>query len=73
MLFKDDEARHAENVFADVKPEQMILRAPGLYECTADSAFLFLPAPSRRGPVATTFVCRVVFRPIARRNEAKPT
>jgi hypothetical protein len=72
MLFKGDEARYAENILPDVKPEQMVLRAPGLYECLSDSAFLFLPPSSARGPGGTTFVCRVVFRPIAYRNNPKP-
>ena len=71
MLFRHDEARHAESVLPDAKLEQMILRAPGLYECVSDSAFLFLPPSGRGGSAATTFVCRVVFRPIARRNMPK--
>ena len=49
-----------------------ILRAPGLYECVSDSAFLFLPPASPRGVDAPTFVCRVVFRPVAYRSVAKP-
>jgi FMN phosphatase YigB (HAD superfamily) len=68
-LFKDDESAHTENILADVKPEQMILRAPGLYECVSDSAFLFLPPVGPRGVAAPTFVCRVVFRPIAYRPQ----
>jgi FMN phosphatase YigB (HAD superfamily) len=72
MLFKHDETRHAESILADAKLEQMVLRAPGLYECLSDSAFLFLPPSGPRGAGATTFVCRVLFRPIARRNAAKP-
>jgi hypothetical protein len=71
-LFKDDETAHAESIVANVKPEQMILRAPGLYECVSDSAFLFLPPVSPRGVDAPTFVCRVVFRPVAYRNKPKP-
>jgi FMN phosphatase YigB (HAD superfamily) len=67
MLFKPDEAQHAENILAEVKSEQMVLRAPGLYECVSDSAFLFLPPVPRREAGAATFVCRVVFRPVARR------
>jgi hypothetical protein len=71
MLFKHDEARHAESVLAAAKPEQMVERAPGLFECLSDSAFLFLPPAGPRGAGATTFVCRVVFRPIACRNDAQ--
>jgi hypothetical protein len=67
-LFRHDEARHAESVLADSKPEQMIQRAPGLFECLSDSAFLFLPPLGRGGSGSTTFVCRVVFRPIARQT-----
>jgi FMN phosphatase YigB (HAD superfamily) len=68
MLFKPDEAEHAENILPGVKAEQMIERAPGLYECASDAAFLFLPPASRRGPGATNTVCRVVFRPVVRRE-----
>jgi FMN phosphatase YigB (HAD superfamily) len=73
MLFKPDEARHTESVLASVKPEQMVMRAPGLYECLSDSAFLFLPPAGTRGSGRGTFVCRVVFRPVARRSAAKST
>jgi FMN phosphatase YigB (HAD superfamily) len=69
-LFKDDEGRNAEDVLAQAKLEQMTLRAPGLYECASDQAFLFLPPP-RRASAGATFVCRVVFRPIAARNAAQ--
>jgi FMN phosphatase YigB (HAD superfamily) len=69
-LFKDEEARHAEDVLDRAKLEQMTLRAPGLYECATDQAFLLLPPP-RRASAGTTFVCRVVFRPISVRNSAK--
>jgi hypothetical protein len=56
------------DISSEVQLDQLAARAPGLYECLSDSAFM-LVAPKRPPAGAGTLACRVVFRPIAHRAE----
>jgi FMN phosphatase YigB (HAD superfamily) len=69
-LWQDDESRHAEDISSDIQLDQLVPRAPGLYECLSDSAFMLIAAGARHAGNGT-FACRVVFRPIAYRAEKK--
>jgi FMN phosphatase YigB (HAD superfamily) len=63
-LHKDDESGMTEDARSCAKFDAMVERAPGLYECLSDAAFM-LVEPRTRQTDASTFVCRIVFRPIA--------
>jgi FMN phosphatase YigB (HAD superfamily) len=68
-LFQDDESRRAVDILAEAALDQLAPRAPRLYECLSDSAFLLL-APGKRMAGADTFACRLVYRPLVYREGA---
>jgi FMN phosphatase YigB (HAD superfamily) len=65
-LHQDDESEKAEDARSSAKFDAMVERAPGVFECLSDAAFMLLE-PRTRHAEAHTYVCRIVFRPIARR------
>ncbi|MFO0650569.1 MAG: HAD family hydrolase [Polyangiales bacterium] len=67
-LYGRDESLHTEDVSASAHTEHMVERGPGILECTSESAFLFVAPPPKAGDRAS-YVCRVVFRPLALREQ----
>jgi hypothetical protein len=65
-LHGNDESNQTEDARPCAKFDAMVERAPGLYECLSDAAFMMIE-PRTRYAEANTFVCRIVFRPIALR------
>ena len=65
-LHQHDESEQTEDARSCAKFDAMVERAPGLYECLSDAAFMLLE-PRTRDAEASTYVCRVVFRPISLR------
>jgi FMN phosphatase YigB (HAD superfamily) len=65
-LHQNDESEHTEDARQYAKFDAMQARAPGLYECLSDAAFMMIE-PRTRSVEPATFVCRIVFRPIALR------
>jgi hypothetical protein len=73
-LFKDNESVYARDISANTKYDGMVERGPGIFECTSPTAFMMptppklseMPAAMREGE-ARSMVCRIVFRPLARR------
>ncbi|HMI89481.1 MAG TPA: HAD family hydrolase [Polyangiaceae bacterium] len=66
-LHGNDESEQTEDARSCAKFDAMVERAPGLYECLSDAAFVMIE-PRTRFAEANTFVCRIVFRPIALRT-----
>jgi FMN phosphatase YigB (HAD superfamily) len=67
-LLQDDESRHAQDISSELQFDHMVARAPGLYECIAESGFMLIAA-GRKQSGSGTHACRVVFRPIASRAQ----
>ena len=65
-LHGSDESARTEDLRASVRCEHMTERAPGVWECLSESAFLFV-APTPKPAERTPHVCRIVFRPLAAR------
>jgi hypothetical protein len=75
-LFQDDESTHAVDITGEIVLDQIAARAPGLYECLSESAFMLLPpaktsagadTDSAGRALRTAFACRIVFRPLRQR------
>ena len=69
-LFGSDESTRTEDARSSVRYESMVERAPGVWECTSESAFLFVTPTPKPGDI-TAYVCRIVFRPLAPRVAAR--
>jgi len=71
-LLGRDESEHTEDIAAAARPEGMTERGPGVFECTAESSFLFVTPPPKPGD-KEPYVCRIVFRPLSLRTHPAPT
>jgi hypothetical protein len=65
-LYQDHESHCTEDIAKEVVLDGIVERGPGLFECVSPSAFIYVPA--RQHPAGTRMACRVVFRPIGRRE-----
>ncbi len=74
-LHSEKESIFAKDIRADVKFDGMVERGPGVFECTTASGFM-MPTPPKLSEMpklvhekaATSMVCRIVFRPLAKRG-----
>lgn len=68
-LYTARETESSEDVSANLHAEGLTRRGPGLFECHSPDGFLLLAAPPPPD-AKQSYVCRIVFRPIAPRLAA---
>jgi len=78
-VYSESESMFAKDIFGQIQHDGMVQRAPGIFECTSPAAFL-VPLPPKLSEMpklqgesaARSMVCRIVFRPLVRREATAP-